>query len=327
MRFKEWKCGRYSPTLDAICDALKKWHSERTGRYIRKEEGEAEFRRRVRESLSFSNYVDADGVRHDTRVSVLTGKPIAKETEDAINGLLGGRRIADEVLASLPEVKWARREKRRVEREYAKRTGMTDTSEIDTPERKDLRERILSELHPEGKCRYHGKEWPVVRENRLDIVLGLPASGKSTLVVADLAERHGSRVCDTDDVKERLPEYAGGLGCDLVRMEANRINGDALMSAARIRENVVYPVVGADAVSVAEVVKLARQIGYKVHLTFAKADVGIAKGRALARLIGKGRFTEPTFFAKAAEGSERTFRRLAKYADSATVKVTYRRGA
>ena len=109
MKFKEWKCGRYTPTLDAICDSLKRWHSEKNGRFIRKEVGEAEFRKRVKESLSFSNYVDGEGTRHDTRIFALTGMPIAQETEDAINALLGGRRVSDEVLSKLPEVAWARK--------------------------------------------------------------------------------------------------------------------------------------------------------------------------------------------------------------------------
>ena len=112
-----------------------------------------------------------------------------------------------------------------------------------------------------------------------------------------------------------------------MRKEANQLNARAMLMAARYGENVVYPIVGTDTKVVADFMYMARKVGYKIHLTFAKSDIYIAKGRAIARLINAGRFTEPRFFAEAARESERTFRRLARYADSATIKYTYMKGA
>lgn len=327
MKYKDWFKSRYAPTLDEICKSLRRWYSGKNGRFIRKEIGDARFRKRVKESLWYSRYADDDGRAHGTRIFRLTGNPIAQETEDAINALLGGKRIADEVLARLPEVKWAARKKRDIERGFRKESGLEDTSEIDTEERRGLHDKILNALHPQGVCLYRGKKWEPVNGRCLDIVLGLPASGKSTLIVADLAERNGARVCDADDIKEMLPEYNDGLGADLVRKEANQLNARAMLMAARYGENVVYPIVGTDTKVVADFMYMARKVGYKIHLTFAKSDIYIAKGRAIARLINAGRFTEPRFFAEAARESERTFRRLARYADSATIKCTYVKGA
>ena len=147
--------------------------------------------------------------------------------------------------------------------------------------------------------------------------------GKSTLVVLDLVKAYKGRVCDADDIKERLPEYAGGIGADLLIDEANALNAKALLAAAGRGDNVVYPIIGADPVLVEFLITKAHQIGYEVHLHLAKSNRDIAKGRLLNRMVGKGRFTELDYFENAVANSERTFRALAHKCESATEHITY----
>ncbi len=63
-----------------------------------------------------------------------------------------------------------------------------------------------------------------VRKNSLlDIVIGLPASGKSSAIVNTISSEFHSRVIDNDEVKKRLPEYRGGWGADRVHKESQKI--------------------------------------------------------------------------------------------------------
>lgn len=48
------------------------------------------------------------------------------------------------------------------------------------------------------------------REKRLDIVIGLPASGKSSALVEPISELYESRVIDSDEAKKLLPEFNNG---------------------------------------------------------------------------------------------------------------------
>lgn len=303
-------------TLDAIQDKTGRWHSERNGRFVKTADADAEFERRIAATINFSNYHDMRGYRHKTRVLYCTDRPICDEFEKAINALLGGKYVDDAYLEQLPELQYARKEKERIQREFERKHGVADPSLLNTAERKKLRDEVFAKWHS-GSFR---------TGRRLDIVMGVPAAGKSTLIVNDLLHAHGSRLCDADDIKRDLPEYGNGLGADLVKTEANAINEKALLTAATRGENIIYPIIGHDEKIVRNVIQQAKSAGYAVHLHFAKADKRIAKGRLLNRFVRTGRLTELDFFDKAIDRSEAVFRKLANEADSATLTETYMKG-
>lgn len=313
-------------TEDATCDAKCSYNSKKPGEFIKKVVGNAEFRKRVKAARSWGNYRTKDGSATKTRVSALTGKPISEELETAINNLLGAKPVANEFIESLPEIRAARLAKKRIAEAFKKRYGVDNPALLDTPSRKATRDRVLADLHGGNRLEYKGFKYEPKREKRLDIVLGVPAAGKSTLIVADLVKKTRGRVCDADDIKERLPEYNGGLGADLLAAEANEMNTSALYAAAARGENIVYPIIGADGEIVACIMVAAYAVGYKTHLYFAKANRNIAKGRLLNRFVGKGRLTELDYFDRAMARSERTFRKLAPKAASATEVLTFEPG-
>jgi hypothetical protein len=86
---------------------------------------------------------------------------------------------------------------------------------IDTPERIALREKIADELYGTGAKN---------KEKRIDIVMGLTGSGKSSQIGHSLAEQYGSMIIDSDLAKVKLPEYNKGIGTQAVHKESSLIS-------------------------------------------------------------------------------------------------------
>ena len=77
---------------------------------------------------------------------------------------------------------------------------------INTPQRKQLRKEIHDNIkklgivvEKNGKADYNRD---VRREYRADIVIGLPSAGKSSVLVEPLSATYGSRIVDSDMIKE-----------------------------------------------------------------------------------------------------------------------------
>ena len=91
----------------------------------------------------------------------------------------------------------------------------------------DLRYDIIEELYGNGAQQ---------KDRKAFLVMGLPASGKSSAVAESVAKENGALIIDSDLVKEKLPEFSGGLLASAVHNEssliANRILDTALESRA-----------------------------------------------------------------------------------------------
>lgn len=71
-----------------------------------------------------------------------------------------------------------------------------------------------------GETVYHGI---VNKEARLDIIMGLPASGKSSSLVDPISSEFKSRLIDNDKAKEKFPEYNKGWGTEIVHDESKAL--------------------------------------------------------------------------------------------------------
>ena len=60
----------------------------------------------------------------------------------------------------------------------------------------------------------------VERGRRLDIVIGLPASGKSSAIVDTISYEHHSMLIDNDEAKRQFPEFNKGWGANTVHKES-----------------------------------------------------------------------------------------------------------
>lgn len=175
------------------------------------------------------------------------------------------------------------------------------TAEIKTADRAKLRQSILDQLLSTGSYTKDGYTGEVRQERRADIVIGVPAAGKSSVLVNPLSQQHGSRVIDSDMAKELLPEYDSGKGAGDVHRESSMIRDAALYTAAMRGDNIVWPQVGSDLQSLIDDIQGLKKAGYQVYLHLNELPAGKATGRAINRFLTEGRYVDPGIVMKAGD--------------------------
>jgi hypothetical protein len=177
----------------------------------------------------------------------------------------------------------------------------------DEDARKALRKTILTELIEldrldndddirlgTGGAKPKGAE-PVAGHNAYFIV-GLPASGKSTLVTRT-ADLLGAMIIDSDFAKRKLPEFENTLaGANLVHKESSLIViGDggvaSLLGYCKTKGlNVVIPTVGGSMDDVIVDAQALKDVGYNVHLSATILGRDEAAKRAASRFLETERY-------------------------------------
>ena len=159
-----------------------------------------------------------------------------------------------------------------------------------------------------GNTRYNDI---VDQGSRLDIVIGLPASGKSSAIVETISKEHHSMLIDNDEAKRLFPEFNKGWGAGVVHAESQMVERDVYLDAILQGKNIVLPKVGSDANKLLmDYILPAKLQGYKVNVHFVNLDRNKALGRMLNRFINKGRYLAPELIDKYA--NERDGNRIAK---------------
>lgn len=153
-----------------------------------------------------------------------------------------------------------------------------------------------TELDSEGNMQYNGY---IERGNRLDIVIGLPASGKSSAIVDGLSQEFQSRLIDNDMVKAGFTEeFRDGLGGRLVHQESKLLEKEIFRTAIKKGENIVFPKVGGSVSSILGYIKEAKVYDYDVYLHFVDLKREKVFNRLLNRLLDTGRYVEPELIDK-----------------------------
>lgn len=172
----------------------------------------------------------------------------------------------------------------------------------------------------DGNTVYNGI---VEQGSRLDIVIGLPASGKSSAIADIISKEHHSMLIDNDEAKRRFPEFNQGWGANAVHAESQIVEQRVFHDAIWQGKNVVLPKVGGDAEGLLDdYIRPAKDAGYQVNVHFVDLDRNKALGRMLNRFIDTGRFLAPELINKYVNGRdgnriEKTFVKLSEsvYAD------------
>ncbi|MBP3706499.1 MAG: hypothetical protein J6J13_04555, partial [Clostridia bacterium] len=178
-------------------------------------------------------------------------------------------------------------------------SSRTETYTINTPERAAIRKNVAQKLLALGSATVDSSGKVVYndilkQERRADIVIGLSAAGKSSVLVDPLSEYYSSRVIDSDMAKEELPEFDNGIGANAVHRESQDIIDDVLGDSLKKGENIVWPIVGGNKVeSLIAKIQLLKDNGYSVYLHLNELPNGKAIGRALNRYVETGRFIPP----------------------------------
>ena len=117
---------------------------------------------------------------------------------------------------------------------------------------------------------------------KLIILIGLPASGKST-VANIISAREEARVLDNDEYKKMFKEYRDGCGSSLVHDESQDVEKAILKKAMAAGENIVLPKVGGSPNKMAAVVEQAKAAGYTVSVQY----VDLAWNKSLSRMLSR----------------------------------------
>lgn len=228
----------------------------------------------------------------DKRTVKLTGLPVSEEMEDILKRLANKESVSIDEINNTSEMKMARS------------NIAHETPTIERANREDLQEKIQNDLlklgsatiDDEGKVRYNGS---VARESRLDIIIGLPASGKSSAIVDKLSQEFKSRVIDNDEAKTRIPQFNNGWGAGVVHEESQKISDEVFISAISNHENIILPKVGSNANKLIDRYIIdAKENGYSVNIHYVELDRNISMGRMINRFIDDGRFLDPNLIEK-----------------------------
>lgn len=176
-------------------------------------------------------------------------------------------------------------------------------------DRKKLRNLIVQELltqkrlpDDEGIKLGVGGAFPntiVKTERNAYIIIGLPASGKSTISNL-VADKYGAFILDSDYAKRKLPEYdALPFGATLVHEESDKIifgensplKFKSLFDYCREEgSNIVLPKIGSNTEGLEALIQLLKKNGYAVHLTLVELDRIKSTQRALLRFEKTNRY-------------------------------------
>lgn len=213
------------------------------------------------------------------------------------NRLKSGDYLPKEELLNHPVVK----KMDAIAKHYKEKYG--STSDIHTPERRKLRRDVrhkllgtgsvvMKEIDGEKQPVYEG---PLKKEHKACIVIGLPASGKSSTIVEPYSAENGAFVLDSDRVKEELPEFkkTHGAAASCVHTESQNIHTKMLEHFLKDGDmngtNVVIPIVGGYYDSVKSFIDQLEDSGYDVELKLKEADPVEAGNRNIMRGIKTGR--------------------------------------
>ena len=222
----------------------------------------------------------------------LTGQPVSDELTDVLTRLERGEYISVEEINNTPEMRTA----------YSFVTHSTPT--IQLKDRDEFQANCIDKMldygsasiDNEGKTTYNGV---VEKEKKLDIIIGLPASGKSSALVDTISQENHSKLIDNDEAKKLIPEFNGGWGAGAVHEESQMICDIAYMISLERGENIVLPKVGSDAEKLLKTyVEPAKKLGYTVNVHFVDLERNKALGRMIGRFVHQGRFLDPKLIDK-----------------------------
>lgn len=232
----------------------------------------------------------------------LTGKKISEEMITILEKLKENETVDLDEINKSPEIIEA----------YEKCDSRTATNEL--PGREEIRKKALEELTLQQS---YVKETGMLngfinKDKRVDIVIGLPAAGKSSALVEPISNNYKSRIIDADEAKKLIPEYNEGWGSSRVHRESKLIIGELINNSIKNNENIVIPVVGSKYQEVEKNINIFKEAGYKVYIHYNDLLPNKALGRMINRFLETGRFLEPNLILKYDNKPQKVFEEIIK---------------
>ncbi|MDT4289441.1 zeta toxin family protein [Methylomonas sp. MO1] len=177
--------------------------------------------------------------------------------------------------------------------------------------RKILRSRIFDELRQLNRLEDDEKislgnggakpNSAVRKENQAFLVIGLPASGKSS-ISSKVADYYGAYVVDSDYAKRKFPEYKHEFGASILHEESTLVTYGSSDNPKHNDEpclieyclssgiNIVIPKIGHSMESLSKLFAIVKAFDYSVHLTLVSLDRQESCRRALDRYLNTKRY-------------------------------------
>ena len=207
-----------------------------------------------------------------------------------------------------------------------------NTADIDTPERDALRQEIAEQFLGMGSARtdhlneegypVYVYDGPLKSEYQFELVLGLPASGKSTRIVDPDSEAMGAFILDPDVIKAELPEYkeSHGAGADAIHFEGMNIFNEAIKAFTEgdmKGVNAILPIVSSDLNDLMETyIRPFEAAGYNVKVKFREAKPNEAASRVVMRELRGGQLINSAVAFSFGDEVEAVYRELAAMINS-----------
>jgi predicted ABC-type ATPase len=208
---------------------------------------------------------------------------------------------------------------------------------------KGLPENTLQTYRREGRLDPERKRlWDAIIESRLSAVeptpadkkpvavlmMGLTASGKSSIAKGIVGDGSDFVMVDPDALKDDLPEYKQALdqharnAAFLVHHESAELASRLKKEAVKSRRSLVVDGTGRDGPAYAETVRHLKKAGYDIHLFMAACDTEKAVTRAKERAEQTGRWVPPGLIRQMPEEVHPNFLWIAGLVDNAALYNT-----
>jgi len=185
--------------------------------------------------------------------------------------------------------------------------ALPPTDIISTPARERKREDVSDLLHYRGG-KAEGPAFMPDRGLRADLVLGLPAAGKSKAMIEPLIEAHRSLLIDADEAKKLFDEYQDGRGASQVHKEsADVVEKRLLPRAIANGENLAIAMVGKNPVKIEDLLGELKAKGYETNLHFVDLPIEKAKQRILSRFVEEHRAVSIDYVDRVGPDARSTF--------------------
>ncbi len=248
-----------------------------------------------RQNASYGEIVAAD-----KKAEAEKFKDFALKDQDSLavyEQITQGDGYSVEELEKLPVFQRIQEEAEKSMYEQSKRLGMPDdykgfTDRIKTPEREKAREQWVSDFIA-GKGVETRPKAPLQRGYKMTVVVGLPASGKSSRIANPLSKEQGAFIFDSDEMKKLIDGFDGGKNANGVHKESKQLLDraqSAFTSGDMKGTNIVFPIIGDNAGRTMKKLQPFIDAGYDIEIAYKKADTRESMNRVISRAIKDGRY-------------------------------------
>jgi predicted ABC-type ATPase len=187
------------------------------------------------------------------------------------------------------------------------------------PERKKLHDGIVSKFSDHVPSNKEGQRPMAV------VMMGGPASGKTTAAKKLGLDLNKYVNINPDDVKEHLPEYNEAIkgsarnAAFMAHRESSEVATRVHKEALAANKNLLVDGTGKNADKYSKLVKALKKAGYHVRLVMADIDKGEAYKRMVGRAEKSGRYVPDDVFNAAHDKIPKNFHAIADHADEASL--------